>query len=128
MRDRWRAPPPRDGRDGESVDVEVLRQLIGEAVTAIPPARNGRDGRDGAPGEAKQGDPGPRGPQGPIGPMPAHRWRGTKLQFEQAPGETWGDAVDLQGPRGDQGLPGVGGGVVTINGAGGGSGWFPGGW
>lgn len=29
-----------------------------------------------------------------MGPPPKHRWRGTRLQFEQ-PDHTWGEAVDV---------------------------------
>jgi len=59
-----------------------------------------------------QGPPGPAGKpgaEGPPGPMPAHRWEGTALQFEQAPGGEWGEAVDLKGDRGEPGRRGSGG-------------------
>jgi hypothetical protein len=75
--------------------------------------------------KAQKGDPGvqgPPGPPGPPGPMPLHRWEGTSLQFQQGPnGDEWGEAVDLQGPKGDNV---GGGGVAVINGAN----YFPGGW
>jgi len=45
--------------------------------------------------------------------MPRHRWKGTALQFEQGPdGDEWGDAVDLEGPKGPAGAAGFGG-VIT---------------
>jgi hypothetical protein len=50
------------------------------------------------------------GPTGPPGPVPAHRWTGTALQFEQAPGGVWGEEVDLKGPPGEQGKRGRSGG------------------
>jgi hypothetical protein len=51
-----------------------------------------------------------------LGPMPRHRWvEGTKLQFE-LPGGVWGEAVDLQGPKGERGEPG-GVGLVRIDAA-----------
>ena len=78
-------------------------------------AQPGRNGKDGA-----QGPVGPQGPQGPVGPPPAHRWEGTKLQFEQPSGE-WGEAVDLRGPAGETK---VYGGVVQQAT----SSWEPSGW
>jgi hypothetical protein len=60
--------------------------------------------------KAEQGPRGPVGPPGPsgdIGPMPQHEWDGTKLRFEQEPGQ-WGRYVDL---KGDKGESGDGGGV-----------------
>jgi hypothetical protein len=61
--------------------------------------------------------------------MPAHRWDGTKLQFEQAPGGDWGKAVDLKGDKGEAGRDGFGGGVIVQQGGtGGGYTYFPGGW
>jgi len=60
--------------------------------------------------------------------MPAHRWKGTKLQFEQAPGGEWGEAVDLQGPKGERGLPGASGGVLVQEGTGTANSYFPAGW
>jgi len=145
MRSRWREPVPRDGRDGVDADPVAIQSMIDAAVARAladrPVPRNGRDvdpkdierlvraAFEAHVGGVRQDGTAPaRGPRGPIGPMPAHRWRGTKLQFEQAPGNEWGDEVDLQGPKGEPALNGGGGGVVTINQGGGGSGWFPGGW
>jgi hypothetical protein len=59
--------------------------------------------------------------------MPAHEWRGTKLRFEQPDGD-WGEFKDLQGPKGDPGRDGVGGGVVIQGGGASGNSYFPGGW
>lgn len=56
-----------------------------------------------------KGEPGPPGPQGPKGDKPAHEWKGTALRFENPDG-TWGDAVDLRGPKGSRGASGGGGG------------------
>jgi len=58
-----------------------------------------------------KGEPGPAGPPGPQGPKgdkPAHEWKGTALRFENPDG-TWGDAVDLRGPKGSRGSSGGGG-------------------
>lgn len=64
-----------------------------------------------------RGAPGPRGPQGPQGPKgdkPAHEWQGTRLRFENPDG-TWGDAIDLRGPKGSRGdRGGAGGGGAGI--------------
>ena len=94
-------------------------------------SHKGEKGERGLPGDVgKQGEPGPRGPQGSpgpqgdVGPMPMHRWDGTSLQFQQGPdGGTWGELVDLQGPRGRDGMSG--GGAVIVQG---GNSWMPGGW
>ena len=66
-----------------------------------------------------------------MGPMPAHRWKGTQLQFERPDGQ-WGEAVDLQGQKGERGRDGVGGGTLQVTGGGSGGGtgnsYFPSGW
>lgn len=60
--------------------------------------------------------------------MPAHRWRETKLQFEQPDG-TWGDAVDLKGEKGQPGRDGASGIVQTSSsGTATGNSYFPSGW
>lgn len=40
------------------------------------------------------------GPKGEDGAAPEHKWEGTTLQFKNADG-SWGQAVDLKGPKGD---------------------------
>lgn len=48
-----RIPSPKDGidgKDGASVDPEVVLQMIAEAVARIPVPKDGKDGRDGADG------------------------------------------------------------------------------
>lgn len=62
-----------------------------------------RDGKDGLPGT--HGKDGRDGEQGPIGPAPEHDWVGTNLRF-QNPDGTWGEFVDLEGPKGERGDPG----------------------
>ena len=101
-----------NGVDGKDFDPDALRAEVQHAVGLIPIPRdglNGANGRHGVDGiNGKDGTRGPRGPKGdtgaqgetgPIGPMPAHEWKGTKLRFEDAPGE-WGEFTDLRGPRG----------------------------
>lgn len=57
--------------------------------------------------------------------MPKHRWRGTELQFERPDGE-WGEAVNL---KGEPGRDGIGGVVQTsTGGTGTGNSYFPAGW
>lgn len=71
------------------------------------PGPAGADGKDGNPG-----------PQGPKGDTPDHEWIGTGLRFEKPDG-TWGDTVDLRGPkggRGDKGAAGRGGGGASASG------------
>lgn len=134
MRSRWRDISPRAGRDGKDPDPAVVETLVAQAVASalagVSTSRHVHVEHVHPPGPVIEVRAVPeRGPRGPVGPMPAHRWRGTRLQFEQAPGNEWGDEVDLQGPRGEQGANGAGGGIVTISqGGGGSSGWFPGGW
>lgn len=77
----------------------------------------------------RKGDVGPQGVRGDTGAIPEHRWvDGTKLQFQQGPdGDTWGEAVDLEGPRGKDGVtqviaaPGLGFAAPT-------NAYFPQGW
>lgn len=52
--DAWDRP-----KDGKDADPEVMRQMIEEAVAAIPAPKDGRDGVDG-----KDGEPGPKGEPG----------------------------------------------------------------
>lgn len=102
----------------------------GEAGRAGERGPQGEPGPRGAPGEqGPKGDPGERGPRGErglrgergadgangpagedgaIGPMPKHEWRGTDLRFQQGT-DTWGQWVDLRGPRGAPGRSGGGG-------------------
>jgi len=54
----------------------------------------------------RPGPPGPPGRDGAVGPAPAHRWDGTKLQF-QNPDGTWGPLVDLKGGNVDPPTPPV---------------------
>ena len=102
----------RDGLNGKDFDPDLLRVEVQRSVDLIPIPRDGLNGADGTSGRdglnGKDGTRGPRGPRGEagrqgdsglIGPMPAHEWEGTKLRFEEAPGE-WGKFKDLRGPRG----------------------------
>lgn len=121
--------PGARGRDGDSayevarkngfrgdVDqwLEQMRGPMGE------PGERGRDGVNGKDGA--QGPRGPEGPPGPRGPRPEHEWRGTELRFENPDG-SWGEYVDLQGPKGERGMSG--GGAVVVQAA---NSWDPSGW
>lgn len=106
-------PKPKDGdkgepgRDGKDVDPDDLRALVDEFVARAdalrPIAKDGAEGPRGPKGD--KGDP------GEIGPMPKHRWEGSELQFERPDG-SWGQKVDLRGPRG---YSGAGGGALTFD-------------
>lgn len=75
--------------------------------------KDGRDGKDGAPGKAgKDGRDGKAGAKGEKGDTPDHEWIGTGLRFEKPDG-TWGETVELQGPRGHRGGGGGGGGSAV---------------
>lgn len=112
-------------------DIAVENGFRGSAADWLK-SLHGSKGDKGDPGEAVHGKDGvtgqrgPRGPEGPIGPMPAHRWEGTKLQFQQGPGGEWGKAVDLKGDKGPQQF--VGGGPITLPAAASANSWFPSGW
>lgn len=80
-----RGPKGEPGKDGE-------------------PGPAGKDGKDG-----QQGERGERGEQGPKGDTPAHEWIGTGLRFEKPDG-TWGETVELRGPKGAKGSAGSSGG------------------
>lgn len=80
--------------------------LSGRWLLAGAKGADGTNGADGAKGEkGEQGIQGPQGIQGATGSAPAHRWDGTKLQFDNPDG-TAGEFVDLQGPQGVQGVQG----------------------
>lgn len=90
--------PVEDGETGIS--------LSGRWLLAGAKGADGTNGADGAKGEkGEQGIQGPAGIQGATGSTPAHRWNGTKLQFDNPDG-TAGEFVDLQGPQGVQGEQG----------------------
>ena len=90
--------PVEDGETGIS--------LSGRWLLAGAKGADGTNGADGAKGEkGEQGIQGPQGIQGATGSAPAHRWNGTKLQFDNPDG-TAGEFVDLQGPQGVQGEQG----------------------
>lgn len=55
---------------------------------------------------------GEKGEKGDVGPRPDHQWKGSKLRFEKPDG-TWGDYVDLKGPKGEDGKR-----VVVLSGGG----------
>ena len=76
-------------------------------------AKIGAKGEKGDKGD--KGDTGPQGApgadgadgvQGVKGDMPAHKWNGTKLSFQDPDGE-YGAEVDLVGPAGPQGKQGI---------------------
>lgn len=103
----------------EGLASRVTASAKAAAATAPIP---GPPGPPGVPG--RDGEQGPQGERGEVGPMPRHEWKDTSLRFENADG-TWGEAVDLQGPRGRDG---AGGGVVVRQAAGTGFSYWPSGW
>ena len=92
-------PRPKDGQDGKSVDMDVVKAIIRHAVLEVTRLWV----------KPKDGKIGPRGEPGPVGPMPDHKWEGTSLQFEK-PNGMWGESVDLRGPPGTSGY---GGGAIA---------------
>lgn len=88
-----------DGAKGEKGE----QGIQGPAGIQGPQGEKGEKGDKGDTGE--QGIQGPQGIQGATGSTPAHRWNGTKLQFDNPDG-TPGELVDLQGPQGVQGEQG----------------------
>lgn len=82
-------------------------------LTQGPQGESGKDGEQGSAGkdgrDGQQGEPGERGEQGPKGDTPDHEWIGTALRFEKPDG-TWGETVDLRGPKGSKGATRSGGG------------------
>lgn len=54
---------------------------------------------------------------GPMGPMPQHQWNGTQIRFQTSL-TTWGNYVDLKGPKGDKGDKGDPGSAGTGTAAG----------
>lgn len=88
-----------DGAKGEKGE----QGIQGPEGIQGPQGVKGDKGDKGDTGE--QGIQGPAGIQGATGSAPAHRWDGTKLQFDNPDG-TAGQFVDLQGPQGVQGEQG----------------------
>jgi hypothetical protein len=98
-----------------------LQTLRGPSGERGAQGEQGIEGKQGPQGP--RGPEGPRGPTGPVGPRPDHEWKGTELRFENPDG-SWGDYVDLQGPKGERG-PSIGGGAVVVQTA---NSWDPSGW
>lgn len=91
-------------------------EMRGEPGERGAPGLDGREGPQGPRGaRGEQGPAGPAGPQGPKGDKPAHEWKGTALRFENPDG-TWGEAVDLRGPKGSRGASGGSGSGIAISG------------
>lgn len=100
-------------RKGDRGEQGTLGEKGLDGVDGID-GKDGRDGQDGKDGkQGLQGEPGERGLLGKSGldgedgvngkngkdaisKTPAHKWIGTKLQF-QNPDGTWGALVDLKG-------------------------------
>lgn len=74
------------------------------------PGTPGKDGKSIQGRQGEQGKPGPQGPRGAKGDVPKHKWKGTKLSFENPDG-SFGIAVDLKGDTGMRGMSGAGGGA-----------------
>lgn len=105
---RLREAEQRVLREAEQEVARVVARLTAEVrAIELPTPSAGKDGERG-----ERGPRGPKGEKGEKGDPPAHRWRGTSLQFEQPDG-TWGRAVNLLGPAGPRGLGGGGGGGGT---------------
>ncbi len=88
----------------------------GEPGPIGPQGERGPEGPRGLAGEVgpqgergEKGERGERGPAGPKGDKPDHEWKGSKLRFERPDG-TWGEFVELRGPKGSRGDRGPGGG------------------
>ena len=75
------------------------RGEIGAKGDKGEPGRNGVDGLPGSPGSP--------------GKPPAHRWDGTKLQFQNSDG-SWGTLIDLKGADGQDGKDGKDGAMGRI--------------
>ena len=74
-----------------SVTIKVNAKRFKERLNI----RNGKDSTIPGP----SGMPGKPGEKGENGKVPAHRWEGTKLQF-QNPDGSWGELVELRGKDG----------------------------
>lgn len=129
--------PGEDGQDGQP----GKRGPKGDKGDKGDPGQDGADGDDGAPGAA--GAPGKRGPKGDPGEdgLSVYQGKGAPKASLGVDGETylnsgngdlyqkrtgaWFKTGNLKGPKGDRGLPGIGGGgslspasvQVTNNGA-----------
>lgn len=107
-----------DGKNGANGDTGPAGSdgKQGEPGKPGPAGKDGKDGtagKDGEPGKpGVNGTAGKQGEKGDKGDTPDHEWIGTGLRFEKPDG-TWGETVDLRGPkgsRGDKGASGGGGG------------------
>ena len=106
------------GPKGEKGD-NGLRGATGPKGDTGARGATGAKGDTGAEGQrGPKGEKGEQGPKGDRGPMPKHEWVGTKLRLQQANGK-WGEAVDLKGEKGRDGLSGrtfsVGGGGTSLD-------------
>ena len=79
--------------------VDLKTKFVGLSKEKGPKGDKGDKGETGKTGS--------KGDTGDTGPAPEHKWRGTKLQFQQPDG-SWGDLVDLKGKEGKGGTSFVG--------------------
>ena len=102
-----------------AIDLALARRQRDEQAQAQSRAASAflesAKGDPGEPGPAGiDGKPGPAGEPGEKGDKPAHQWRGTALRFEKPDG-SWGQFVDLEGPRGPRGGGGSGAGFAPAS-------------
>jgi hypothetical protein len=72
--------------------IRIVKEVVQQEVVQHIPIR-------GPEGPIGIGLEGPQGPRGESGTIPAHRWVGDELQF-QNPDGTWGKKRNLRGPSG----------------------------
>lgn len=97
---RWLDLPYASGPKGEKGDAFTFEDFTPEQIAALK-------GEKGDTGDAfTYEDFTPEqlasliGPKGDAGVSPEHEWNGTALRFKEPDG-SWGQSVDLQGPKGD---------------------------
>lgn len=78
----------------------------GPSIPGVP----GKDGKSIQGPIGRAGEVGVKGPRGAPGLPPAHKWKGTKLSFENPDG-SFSNPVDLKGDTGGRGMSGAGGGA-----------------
>lgn len=98
----------KDGKDGHTpkIGVDFFKPEDGVDGTDGGDGKDGVDGTNGTNGV--DGTNGRNGKDGDKGEMPAHRWDGTRIAFQDSDG-SWSAYVDLMGASGTNGLNGANG-------------------
>lgn len=96
-----------DGKDGQNCDMDAVKNMVAQAVSAIPAPKNGVDGKDGADG--RDGSTGEKGADGAgIADLLTDRSGALVATFTDGRMKNLGVIIGKDGADGKDGVDGVG--------------------